>query len=167
MTRASKANDPSSEQSVDTFIAYGHEAMLALRLADGTPVAARIFDPLPGGRIRPSGVDGRLPRAPGTRQHLPPYQAYNDKWVNALSRAATRKGDPGVHTPGPLPTGPMEAFVVALPVLLILVAAVLGIIGVTGDGLGYLLVIGIVLFAATATFVAVRKPRRAKRRNLR
>lgn len=54
-----------------------------------------------------------------------------------------------------------------LPVLLILVAAALGIIGVTGDGLGYLLAIGIALFAATATFVAVRKPRRAKRRNLR
>lgn len=55
----------------------------------------------------------------------------------------------------------------ALPVLLILVAAVLGIIGVTVDGLGYLLVIGIILFATTATFVAVRKPRRAQRRNLR
>lgn len=55
----------------------------------------------------------------------------------------------------------------ALPLPLILVAAVLGIIGVTADGLGYLLAIDIVLFAATAAFVAVRKPRRTERRPLR
>ncbi|MET9678685.1 ATP-binding cassette domain-containing protein [Streptomyces coeruleorubidus] len=52
---------------------YGHDATLALRLTDGTPVAARVFDPaaLPPavgdqvalrvrgtGHTRPSGVDG-------------------------------------------------------------------------------------------------------------
>lgn len=29
-------------------------------------------------------------------------RAYPDEWVGALSRATTRKGGPGVYTPGPL-----------------------------------------------------------------
>jgi hypothetical protein len=52
--------------------------------------------------------------------------------------------------------------------LLILLAAVaLGIIGAAADGLGYLLTIGIVLFAADLAFVAVLGSRRARRRPIR
>ncbi|NGO42023.1 hypothetical protein [Streptomyces ureilyticus] len=51
--------------------------------------------------------------------------------------------------------------------LLVLVAVVLGIIGSAADGLGYLLVIGIVLFAVAVAVVAVRGFRRAGRRPVR
>lgn len=52
----------------------------------------------------------------------------------------------------------------ALFLLLVLVAVVLGIIGAVADDLGYLLAIGIVLFVADVTFFAVRLSRRARRR---
>ena len=55
----------------------------------------------------------------------------------------------------------------ALFLLLVLVAVVLGIIGAAADGLGHLLVIGIVLFVADVTFFAVRAARRARRRPVR
>ncbi|WP_286255096.1 hypothetical protein [Streptomyces graminofaciens] len=55
----------------------------------------------------------------------------------------------------------------ALFLLLVLVAVVLGIIGAVADGLGFLLVIGIVLFVAVGTFFAVRVYRRARRRPVR
>ncbi|MDW4907249.1 hypothetical protein RB628_18295 [Streptomyces sp. ADMS] len=55
----------------------------------------------------------------------------------------------------------------ALFLLLILVAVVLGLIGVVADGLGYLLALGIVVFAADVIFFAVRLSRRARRRPLR
>lgn len=51
--------------------------------------------------------------------------------------------------------------------LVVLVAVVLGLIGATADGLGYLLAIGIVLFAADVIFFAVRLARRARRRPVR
>jgi len=51
--------------------------------------------------------------------------------------------------------------------LLILVAIVLGLIGAVADGLGYLLVIGIVLLVADLTFIAVRWSRRSGRRPIR
>ncbi|MCZ4126121.1 hypothetical protein [Streptomyces sp. H39-S7] len=54
--------------------------------------------------------------------------------------------------------------------LLILVAVVLGIIGAVVEGLGYLLVIAIVLFVATWAFAAVRwsrSHRGTRRRHLR
>jgi hypothetical protein len=51
--------------------------------------------------------------------------------------------------------------------LLVLAAVALGIIGVTADGLGYLLAIGIVLFAADVVFAGARGFRRTKRRALR
>ncbi|MEV6174642.1 hypothetical protein AB0L99_41350 [Streptomyces sp. NPDC051954] len=51
--------------------------------------------------------------------------------------------------------------------LFILVAVVLGIIGATADGLGYLLIIGIVVLVADVTVVAVRVSRRARRRPVR
>ena len=47
--------------------------------------------------------------------------------------------------------------------LLVLVAIILGIIGVAADGLGYLLVIGIVLLVADVILSAVRWSRRARR----
>lgn len=52
----------------------------------------------------------------------------------------------------------------ALFLLLILVAVALGIIGVVAKGLLYLLIIGIVVFAATVAFKAVRWSRRSDRR---
>ncbi|WP_371600579.1 hypothetical protein [Streptomyces sp. NBC_00564] len=55
----------------------------------------------------------------------------------------------------------------ALFLLLVLVAVVLGIIGAAADGLGYLLVIGVVLFVADVAFFAVRGSRRAGRRPIR
>ncbi|WP_199830634.1 hypothetical protein [Streptomyces sp. MMG1533] len=51
--------------------------------------------------------------------------------------------------------------------LLVLVAVALGIIGVAADGLGYLLVIGIVVFLADVVFITVRGVRRGRRRPIR
>ncbi|MEV7884004.1 hypothetical protein ACWD3I_10850 [Streptomyces sp. NPDC002817] len=48
-----------------------------------------------------------------------------------------------------------------------LVAVILGIIGATAEGLGYLLIIGIVVLVADVTVVAVRVSRRARRRPVR
>lgn len=50
---------------------------------------------------------------------------------------------------------------------LVLVAVVLGIIGVAADGLGYLLAIGIVVLVADVAFIAVRGSRRIGRRPIR
>ncbi|MDX3066120.1 MULTISPECIES: hypothetical protein [Streptomyces] len=55
----------------------------------------------------------------------------------------------------------------ALFLLLLLVAVVLGIIGVSAEGLGFLLAIGIVVFAATVIFFAVRVSLRTRRRPVR
>lgn len=55
----------------------------------------------------------------------------------------------------------------AVFLLLVLVAVVLGIIGVAAEGLGYLLVIGIVLLVADVAFFGVRVARRARRRPVR
>ena len=51
--------------------------------------------------------------------------------------------------------------------LLALVAVVLGIIGAAADGLGYLLIIGIVVLVADVAFATVRLSRRTRRRPLR
>ncbi|WP_369264319.1 MULTISPECIES: hypothetical protein [unclassified Streptomyces] len=51
--------------------------------------------------------------------------------------------------------------------LLVLVAVVLGIIGATAGGMGYLLIIGIVVLVADVSVFAVRLSRRARRRPLR
>lgn len=51
--------------------------------------------------------------------------------------------------------------------ILVIVAVVLGIIGVVADGLGFLLVIGIVLFLAGLVFLAVHWSRRSGRRPIR
>ncbi|WP_199840395.1 hypothetical protein [Streptomyces sp. AS58] len=50
--------------------------------------------------------------------------------------------------------------------LLVIVAFVLGIIGATVAGLGYLLIIAIVLFAADLVFAAWRWSRQRGRRSL-
>ncbi|MER7107364.1 hypothetical protein [Streptomyces sp. NPDC000229] len=55
----------------------------------------------------------------------------------------------------------------ALFLFLVLVAVVLGIIGVVVEGLFYLLIIGIVVLGAAVTFVAVRWSRRSGRRPIR
>ncbi|MET9513597.1 hypothetical protein [Streptomyces sp. NPDC002994] len=55
----------------------------------------------------------------------------------------------------------------ALFLFLVLVAVVLGIIGVVVEGLFYLLIIGIVVLAATLAFIAVRWSRRSGRRPIR
>ncbi|MGP3949822.1 hypothetical protein [Streptomyces sp. 7N604] len=55
----------------------------------------------------------------------------------------------------------------ALFLLLVLVAVVLGIIGAVAEGLFYLLIIGIVLFVADLAFHAVRWSRRSARRPIR
>lgn len=55
----------------------------------------------------------------------------------------------------------------ALFLLLVLVAVVLGIIGAVAEGLGFLLVIGIVVFAADLIFFGARVSRRARRRPVR
>jgi hypothetical protein len=57
--------------------------------------------------------------------------------------------------------------VMALFLLVVLVAVVLGIIGVAADGLGYLLAIGIALFAVDVIFFAVWLSRHAGRRPVR
>ncbi|SFG36801.1 hypothetical protein [Streptomyces mirabilis] len=51
--------------------------------------------------------------------------------------------------------------------LLVLVSVVLGIIGVAAEGLGYLLIIGIVLLAADVAIAYARWSRRADRRPIR
>jgi hypothetical protein len=56
---------------------------------------------------------------------------------------------------------------VAFFLLLVLVAVALGIIGATASGLGYLLVIGILVLVADVSVGAVRLSRRARRRPLR
>ncbi|MFD3836383.1 hypothetical protein ACFWWC_08980 [Streptomyces sp. NPDC058642] len=48
-----------------------------------------------------------------------------------------------------------------------LVAVVLGIIGATAEGLGYLLIIGVVVLVADVAVVAVWVSRRARRRPVR
>jgi hypothetical protein len=55
----------------------------------------------------------------------------------------------------------------ALFLLVVLVALVLGIIGVVVQGLGYLLAIGIVLLAVDVIFFALRLSRHAGRRPVR
>ncbi|WP_405991923.1 hypothetical protein [Streptomyces sp. NBC_00986] len=47
--------------------------------------------------------------------------------------------------------------------LLVLVAVVLGIIGVAAEGLGYLLAVGIVVLVADVALAAVRLSRRGRR----
>ncbi|MFE2210439.1 hypothetical protein ACFW93_00490 [Streptomyces canus] len=44
-----------------------------------------------------------------------------------------------------------------------LVAVILGIIGATAGGLGYPLIVGIVIFAADVAFASLRLSRRARR----
>lgn len=51
--------------------------------------------------------------------------------------------------------------------LVVLVAVILGIIGAAAEGLGYLLAIAIVIFAADVIFFGARLSRRARRRPLR
>ncbi|WP_187145224.1 MULTISPECIES: hypothetical protein [Streptomyces] len=55
----------------------------------------------------------------------------------------------------------------ALFLFLVLVAVVLGIIGVAVEGLGYLLIIGIVVLVAAVAFIAVRWSQRSGRRPIR
>jgi hypothetical protein len=55
----------------------------------------------------------------------------------------------------------------ALFLLVVLVAVVLGIIGVAAEGLGYLLAIGIVLLGVDVIFFAVRLSRGVGRRPVR
>jgi sterol desaturase/sphingolipid hydroxylase (fatty acid hydroxylase superfamily) len=55
----------------------------------------------------------------------------------------------------------------ALFLLLVLVAVVLGIIGTAASGLGYLLAIGVAIFVADMIFFAVRLSLRARRRPVR
>jgi len=58
-------------------------------------------------------------------------------------------------------------FELTLFLLLVLVAIVLGLIGATAEGLGFLLVIGIVVLVADVSVTAVRLSRRPGRRPLR
>lgn len=55
----------------------------------------------------------------------------------------------------------------ALLLLLVLVAVVLGIIGVAAEGLGYMLIIGIVILVAALALIAVRWSQRTGRRPVR
>jgi hypothetical protein len=55
----------------------------------------------------------------------------------------------------------------ALFLLLVIVAIVLGIVGVAAKGLLYLLFIGIAVFLAALIFAALRMRRRAERRTAR
>ncbi|MCT9084032.1 hypothetical protein [Streptomyces fulvoviolaceus] len=55
----------------------------------------------------------------------------------------------------------------ALLLFLVLVAVVLGIIGVAADGLSYLLIIGIVVLVAALALTAARWSHRARRRPIR
>ncbi|GHD33120.1 hypothetical protein GCM10010313_78300 [Streptomyces violarus] len=51
----------------------------------------------------------------------------------------------------------------ALLLLLVLVAVMLGIIGVVAEGLGYLLIIGIMILVAALALIAVRWSQRTGR----
>ncbi|MEU7720408.1 hypothetical protein [Streptomyces tibetensis] len=51
--------------------------------------------------------------------------------------------------------------------LLVLVAVVLGIIGVAAEGLGYLLIIGIAILGVALALIAVRWSQRTGRRPIR
>jgi hypothetical protein len=53
---------------------------------------------------------------------------------------------------------------IAIFLLLVIVAIVLGIVGVVAHGLLYLLIIGIVVFLAALLFGALRMRRRPRRR---
>ncbi|MDX3265948.1 hypothetical protein AB0N87_38130 [Streptomyces sp. NPDC093228] len=55
----------------------------------------------------------------------------------------------------------------ALLLFLLLVAVVLGIVGVAAEGLGYLLIIGVVIFVAALVLIAVRWSQRTDHRPLR
>ncbi|MDO0933251.1 MULTISPECIES: hypothetical protein [unclassified Streptomyces] len=55
----------------------------------------------------------------------------------------------------------------ALLLFLLLVAVVLGIIGVAAEGVGYLLIIGIVILVAALGLIAVRWSQRTGHRPLR
>jgi nitrogen fixation-related uncharacterized protein len=55
----------------------------------------------------------------------------------------------------------------AFLLLLVLVAVVLGIIGVAAEGLGYLLIIGIAILVAALALIAVRWSQRTGRRPIR
>ncbi|GHE70265.1 hypothetical protein [Streptomyces capitiformicae] len=55
----------------------------------------------------------------------------------------------------------------ALLLFLVLLAVVLGIIGVAAEGVGYLLIIGIVILVAALGLIAVRWSQRTGRRPLR
>jgi hypothetical protein len=56
---------------------------------------------------------------------------------------------------------------IALFLLLVIVAIVLGIVGVVAKGLLYLLIVGIVVFLGALLFGALRMRRRAGRRQAR
>lgn len=55
----------------------------------------------------------------------------------------------------------------AILLLIVLLAVVLGIIGVVAEGLGYLLIIGIVVLVAALSLIAVRWSQRTGRRRIR
>ncbi|WP_405486535.1 hypothetical protein [Streptomyces sp. NBC_00096] len=55
----------------------------------------------------------------------------------------------------------------AVFLFLILIAVVLGLIGIVADGLGYLLVIGIALLTADVAFFTARWVRRSRDRAIR
>ncbi|GAA2646874.1 hypothetical protein [Streptomyces vastus] len=55
----------------------------------------------------------------------------------------------------------------ALLLLLVLVAVVLGLIGAVAEGLGYLLIIGIVVLVAALSLTAVRWSQRSHHRPIR
>ncbi|WP_167459110.1 MULTISPECIES: hypothetical protein [Streptomyces] len=55
----------------------------------------------------------------------------------------------------------------ALLLFLVLVAVVLGIIGVAADGLSYLLIIGIVVLVAALGLTAVRRSQHSRHRPIR
>ncbi|GAA2764468.1 hypothetical protein GCM10010103_35090 [Streptomyces paradoxus] len=55
----------------------------------------------------------------------------------------------------------------AFLLLLVLIAVVLGIIGVAAEGLGYLLIIGIAILVTALALIAVRWSRRTGRRPIR
>jgi nitrogen fixation-related uncharacterized protein len=55
----------------------------------------------------------------------------------------------------------------AFLLLLVLVAVVLGIIGVAAEGLGHLLIIGIAILVAALALIAVRWSQRTGRRPIR
>jgi iron(III) transport system ATP-binding protein len=62
---------------------YGHDAMLALRLGDGTPVAARIFDPA---AVPPAVGDEVGLRVRGTGRSFPPGEQLGPAQPSATDR---------------------------------------------------------------------------------